>query len=64
MDKLLTTIEVATLLGVAPETVRFWRHNGTGPPARKVGRFVRYRVADVEAWIDGRRLVGTGGEAA
>ncbi len=60
MDKLLCTAEVAQLLGVASETVRYWRWNGTGPPARKVGRLVRYRAADVETWVEARRLVGTG----
>ncbi len=56
MDKLLTTAEVAALLDVAPETVRFWRHRGTGPTARKIGRHVRYRGVDVEKWLDGRAV--------
>lgn len=60
MDRLLTTAEVADRLHVAAETVRFWRHSGTGPVARKVGRHVRYRSTDVEAWID-RQAVGGGG---
>lgn len=64
MERLLSTAEVAELLGVAPETVRFWRWNGSGPPAHKVGRLVRYQAKDVQAWVDARQRIGTGGEAA
>lgn len=50
MQKLLTTAEVADLLGVKPDTIESWRVRGTGPslPWVKVGRAVRYRPTDVE----------------
>ncbi len=60
MDRLLTTAEVADRLHVAAETVRFWRHTGTGPVARKVGRHVRYRSVDVEDWLDRQPVRGGG----
>lgn len=42
-------------LGVAPTTLRNWRSAGTAPPALKLGGAVRWRVADVDAWLAARR---------
>lgn len=53
--ELLTTEEVGARLKVPAETVRYWRHVGTGPRAIKVGRFVRYREDDLSTWLDARR---------
>ena len=44
--------ELAHWLGVPVATVYNWRHKRTGPPARKVGRHLRYRRDEVEAWLD------------
>lgn len=52
MEKLLTTTEVADFLSVAPATLKFWRHRGTGPTACKVGRAVRYRGSDIQSWLE------------
>lgn len=49
---LMTEAEVAAYLHVPAETVRYWRHQGTGPQAFRVGRHVRYRPADVERWLE------------
>lgn len=50
---LLTDTEVAALLGASPQTVRNWRWRGEGPRFVKLGgRMVRYRPADVQAFID------------
>lgn len=51
-DKLLTLQEVAEYLGVPPATLYQWRYRGEGPSGYKVGRHVRYRVSDVEAWLE------------
>lgn len=51
MTKFLTTQEVAEALRTSPETVRYWRHNKSGPKSFKVGRRVLYAVEDVEAFI-------------
>ena len=48
----LTTEEVAAYLKVPVETLYTWRHKGTGPPALKVGRHLRYRVRDLAAWLE------------
>lgn len=53
--KYLTTAEVGALLRTPAETVRYWRHVGTGPRSFKVGRRVLYQVDDVEAWIAAAR---------
>lgn len=49
---LLTPDEVAELLRTSPGTLRYWRHVGIGPPSFKLGRRVKYRRADLEAWVD------------
>jgi hypothetical protein len=43
----LTTDEIAERYQVPVATVRYWRLQGTGPKAVKIGRFVRYPMADV-----------------
>ncbi len=51
---LLTETEAADLLRVAVQTLRNWRWRGQGPRALKIGlRMVRYRRADIEAFIEG-----------
>jgi len=50
-DELLTSEEVATYLKVSVKTVVDWRYRGTGPKAVAVGRSVRYRKADLTAWL-------------
>ena len=44
--------EVADWLGVPLGTVYRWRTNGDGPPGLRVGKHLRYRVKDVERWLD------------
>lgn len=56
-DRLLRPDEVAELLGVPVGTMANWRYQGRGPAFVKVGRHVRYRRRDVDAWID-RHVVG------
>lgn len=49
--RLLTPPEVADHLGVSVETLNVWRCTKRYPlPYVKVGRLVRYRVSDVEAF--------------
>lgn len=50
MPEYLTTSEVADLFRASPETVRYWRHIGTGPKSFKLGRRVLYAREDVEAY--------------
>lgn len=48
---LLTTQELADYLKVPRGTLHQWRSRGEGPPGFRVGRHVRYRAQDVEAWL-------------
>ncbi|WGY03735.1 helix-turn-helix domain-containing protein [Nocardioides sp. QY071] len=52
ISRLLRMDEIAERTGVPVGTLRYWRKNGDGPPAARVGRRVAYREADVAAWID------------
>ena len=51
MTKYLTTAEVAELLRMPVESVRYWRHVGKGPASFRLGRRVLYELADVEAFV-------------
>jgi predicted DNA-binding transcriptional regulator AlpA len=53
--RLLFTNEVARLLVVPVTTLYTWRYKGTGPKALKVGKHLRYRLADVSAWLGDQR---------
>ncbi|MFR0574154.1 helix-turn-helix domain-containing protein [Bifidobacterium boum] len=56
--QLVTPDDAARLLTVTPATLATWRARHTGPAYVKLGHAVRYRTADLEAFIDSRR-VGT-----
>lgn len=57
--ELLTPEETAVRLRRAVQTLARWRCEGTGPAFVKVGGRIAYRVRDVEAWLDGRRVRST-----
>lgn len=49
---LWTVQDVADYLRVPAQTLYSWRAKGTGPRARRVGKYLRYRPDDVIAWLD------------
>lgn len=51
----LDTENAAAFLGVRPGTMEIWRCNGEGPAFLKVGRVVRYKRADLIAWLEAGR---------
>jgi excisionase family DNA binding protein len=53
-DRHLTVADLAEREGVPVQTVYAWNRTGTGPAYMKVGRFVRYRLRDVEQWEKSR----------
>ena len=55
MTKYLTVSEVAEMLRMPVESVRYWRHIGKGPASFKLGRRVLYAIEDVEAFVDAAR---------
>ncbi len=54
LTDLLTTTEAANLLELHPVTLKQYRVDNTGPAYKKIGRKIRYRRADLEAWITTR----------
>ena len=59
-DELLTVRELAAELKVSVRTLERWRRDGTGPAWMTVGRAVRYRRGDVDAWLRAQRREGGG----
>lgn len=55
----LDTNEAAIRTGLSPVTLRKMRLNGTGPRFLKLGRAVRYRETDIEAWLNARVAFST-----
>ncbi len=51
-----TTKELAGELGLKTVTIESWRARGEGPPYVRLGRSVRYRRQDIEAWVTARRV--------
>ena len=59
----LTTREAAHYLSLSFRTLEKMRLTGNGPRFRKHGRYVRYHIADLDAWSEGRRQSSTSGGA-
>lgn len=51
-DRLWSVDDVSTYLAVPIATLYKWRCTGYGPKSLRVGRYIRYRRADVQSWID------------
>ena len=49
---MVTTKELAELIGVPVATLNNWRSIGRGPRSFRLGRAVKYLVTDVAAWIE------------
>ncbi|MEU5440110.1 helix-turn-helix transcriptional regulator [Streptomyces griseofuscus] len=49
---LATPAEVASYLGVPVKTLYQWKYRGIGPNVHKVGRHLRYRWTEVDAWVN------------
>lgn len=53
--RLLNDEQAAEVLAIRPGTLRHWRIAGRGPRWVKLaGRTVRYRLCDLEDWIEGQ----------
>jgi len=52
-DAILLTIEdLSDYLKVPVKTIYNWRSAKNGPRAIRVGRSLRFRMSDVQAWLD------------
>ncbi|GAA2807119.1 helix-turn-helix transcriptional regulator [Mycolicibacterium pallens] len=52
MTELIGIEETARMCNQAISTLRWWKAQGVGPKAAKIGRRVMYRKQDVEDWIN------------
>lgn len=57
--KLLSRDEVATVYGIAKRFLEIAACKGDGPVFVKVGRLTRYRMQDIEDWINRNRFSNT-----
>ncbi|MCM8555678.1 helix-turn-helix domain-containing protein [Streptomyces sp. STCH 565 A] len=51
--------DAAAHLGMEPNTLRKWRVLGKGPIGFKVGRFVTYKVTDLDDYLDSQYRAAT-----
>lgn len=58
-EQLAEPKQVANYLQVPVKTLAQWRYLGTGPRFVRIGRFVRYRWADVEKWLAAQSRTST-----
>jgi excisionase family DNA binding protein len=58
--RLLTARQVADAIGVSAETVLRWTRRGDLPAIRLPGGALRYRGAELDAWIERRATPGRG----
>lgn len=61
-ERLMTRAEVQTHFGLTQRFLEVSAVRGDGPPMVKIGRSVRYRVADLRDWIAARRVNSTSEE--
>lgn len=59
MGAALDTHAAAAKTGLASSTLRKLRLTGQGPRYLKLGRAVRYRESDLDAWMDARATSST-----
>ncbi|SLJ86900.1 helix-turn-helix transcriptional regulator [Novosphingobium mathurense] len=62
-SSVLTTKEAANYLKLGKPTLDRFRVTGEGPKFAKLGGAVRYRRADLDAWLESK-LIGSTSEAA
>lgn len=61
IEPVVSLSELAARLGVSPQTIYDLRSQGRGPRGFRIGRQLRFRTSEVDAWLrrlednDGRR---------
>lgn len=60
--RLIPPADLADYLGESTQKLARMRVDGTGPRYIRVGRTVRYRWSDVQAWLDENTRERTSGE--
>lgn len=60
VDSLLKPLDAAAYMGTSTGNLAQHRYRGTGPKFVKFGRAVRYRLSDIEAYVDANTFEQTG----
>lgn len=63
IDELIPTSGAARIIGVSEGTLRYWRYMDQGPQSFRVGRHVKYRREDIEAWLQSQLAATSRGGA-
>ena len=50
-ETILNFNEASEYVHVSVDTLRYWRHKGTGPKSFRMGRRVFFRQSDLDAFI-------------
>ncbi len=58
----LDQAQAATLTGFTPKALERKRQRGEGPRYTKIGKSIRYAVADLRAWMRENRIEPGGGQ--
>ena len=53
-ERLMSVREVAEYIGLPVKSIYGLNSKGTGPRRIRVGRYIRYRRSDVDAWLEDR----------
>ena len=59
VSPLLKEGETASYLRLSEGKLRYNRVHGTGPEYLKIGRSVRYRLSDIDRWLEQQRRTST-----
>lgn len=59
IDTYMSAAKVTELLSLSKNDLAKMRCDGSGPVFFRIGRRVRYRCADIQAWLDARRRTST-----
>lgn len=52
VQALMSPSDVAQFAGVSVQTLAVWRMKAVGPRYIKAGKQIRYRVEDLNAWLE------------
>lgn len=55
LQRLLSIEELAAYLGIPKQSIYDWRVDGRGPRAYRLGKRLRFAVADVRDWVETQR---------
>ena len=56
IQQVLNDVQAAAYLGLAPQSLRNFRHKRVGPPYVKLGHRVVYLLRDLQDYLQARRI--------